>query len=109
MRGRRIAWVALLFGLTTGLPAATLSVTNSHDNLVGSLRQAIQDALPGDTINFASTGVIDSVHTIEAATDLNGTSFVFLSTATNDNLGVFSCDPAQAVGLTKRFNHATFP
>jgi hypothetical protein len=34
------------------LHAGTVNVVNTKDNLVGSLRQAIQDADPGDTINF---------------------------------------------------------
>lgn len=33
--------------------AATLTVTNTHDNLAGSLRQAILDANSGDTVTFA--------------------------------------------------------
>src|SRR5438309_10112856 len=45
-------------GFTVGLiaamqsEAATVTVTNTRDNLAGSLRQAIQDALPDDTIVF---------------------------------------------------------
>jgi hypothetical protein len=52
-RGRR--FVAGLIGLALAIgsaSAATLSVTNANDNLAGSLRQAIQDAEPGDTITF---------------------------------------------------------
>src|SRR5882724_4422272 len=37
----------------TNTPAATITVTSSNDNGPGSLRQAILDASPGDTINFA--------------------------------------------------------
>src|SRR5436190_19612991 len=37
----------------TNTPAATITVTSSKDNGPGSLRQAILDASPGDTINFA--------------------------------------------------------
>ncbi len=40
------------------LPAATLTVTNLNDSGAGSLRQAIADASPGDTINIAATGTI---------------------------------------------------
>ncbi|MGI9087348.1 MAG: choice-of-anchor Q domain-containing protein [Chthoniobacterales bacterium] len=40
-------------GLISGsISAATVAVINSHDSLAGSLRQAIQDANPGDTIVF---------------------------------------------------------
>jgi hypothetical protein len=38
--------------LAGGLQAATLTVLNTNDNLAGSLRQAIQDAAPGDKIVF---------------------------------------------------------
>lgn len=36
--------------------AATLTVTNTNDSGTGSLRQAIADATPGDTINFSLSG-----------------------------------------------------
>jgi hypothetical protein len=51
---KRIIAAALALGLFCGveLHAATVNVVNTKDNLVGSLRQAIQDADPGDTINF---------------------------------------------------------
>src|SRR5882672_4904882 len=38
--------------------AAMLTVTNTSDYGAGSLRQSIQGAAPGDTINFAITGTI---------------------------------------------------
>ena len=43
---------------TTSHRAATITVTNTSDNGQGSLRQAILDAAPGDTINFSITGTI---------------------------------------------------
>ncbi|MFN2477329.1 MAG: hypothetical protein ABR526_13430 [Chthoniobacterales bacterium] len=43
--------VATMFA-AGGAQAATVSVSNTNDNLVGSLRQAIQDAATGDTIVF---------------------------------------------------------
>ena len=36
-------------------PAATVTVTNTNDSGAGSLRQAIADAAPGDTINFSGS------------------------------------------------------
>ena len=39
-------------------PAATITVTNTNDSGAGSLRQAIADALNGDTIDFGVTGTI---------------------------------------------------
>src|SRR5687767_4951806 len=43
-----------LLGVVPSAPAyaATLTVTNVNDSGAGSLRQAILDAAPGDTINF---------------------------------------------------------
>src|SRR5207302_287777 len=38
--------------------AATTTVTNTNDNGSGSLRDAIANASPGDTINFGVTGTI---------------------------------------------------
>ena len=35
--------------------AVTLTVSNTNDSGAGSLRQAIADAAPGDTIDFAVT------------------------------------------------------
>src|SRR5436190_2923443 len=37
---------------------AALTVTNTNDSGAGSLRQAVLDAVPGDTIVFAVTGTI---------------------------------------------------
>src|SRR5215207_560588 len=49
--------LALLSGMFVAMPsklvhAATLIVANTNDSGPGSLRQAIIDAMPGDTINF---------------------------------------------------------
>ena len=38
--------------------AATITVTNAADSGAGTLRQAIATAAPGDTIDFAITGMI---------------------------------------------------
>ena len=53
-------WVSLAAALCleTQAPGNTLTVTNNNDNGTGSLRQAIADAVSGDTINFAITGMI---------------------------------------------------
>ena len=55
----RAAVLALLLCALSAASAGTLTVTNTNDNLVGSLRQAIRDANPGDTIVF-SFGPINS-------------------------------------------------
>src|SRR5258708_21560999 len=51
-------WSASALWLAKPGLAATLTVTNTNDSGAGSLRQATADAMPGDTINFAATGVI---------------------------------------------------
>jgi len=54
-----LAWVA---AVTIWLPAtalaATIAVTTTADNGVGSLRRAIEVAAPSDTINFSVAGTI---------------------------------------------------
>ncbi len=47
--------LALSIFFTMTAQAATLTVTNNADSGAGSLRQAVLDAMPGDTIDFAST------------------------------------------------------
>ena len=57
-RKRIAVSLVFLFALGTSGPrmvhAATLTVSNTNDNGAGSLRQAIFDASPGDTITFSS-------------------------------------------------------
>jgi len=48
----------LIFFPCAAANAATLTVTNTTDSGGGSLRQAIADAAPGDTINLSVTGTI---------------------------------------------------
>src|SRR4051812_34306373 len=55
--------------------AASVAVINTNDNLAGSLRQAIQDANPGDTIVFnipASDPGFDSNTGVTAITLTSG-------------------------------------
>ena len=61
---QRLFIAALVTGLALGAGpalaahAATITVNTTADSGPGSLRQAIQDAAPGDTINFSVTGAI---------------------------------------------------
>ena len=50
--------VLLLAATTMSAHAATITVTNTNDSGLGSLRQALHDANDGDTITFAVTGTI---------------------------------------------------
>src|SRR5437867_5890699 len=55
----------------TNTPAATITVTSSNDNGPGSLRQAILDASPGDTINFAPSVTTVTLTSGELVIDKN--------------------------------------
>ncbi|MFA7403031.1 MAG: choice-of-anchor Q domain-containing protein [Pelobacteraceae bacterium] len=46
--------VLIILGLSAGVEAATLTVTNFNDAGAGSLRQAVLDAAAGDTVDFAA-------------------------------------------------------
>ena len=56
--------IGALFLSAADTPAATITVTNGNDSGSGSLRQAIVNASPGDTINFAP-----SVTTVNLTSD----------------------------------------
>jgi len=60
MRRPIVLVLATLTWIAPTARAATLTVTNLNDSLAGSLRQALSDAAPGDTIRFAPglTGTI---------------------------------------------------
>ncbi len=53
-----LAMLLVAMALAVSARAATLTVTNTNDAGSGSLRQAIADAAPGDTIHFSATGTI---------------------------------------------------
>ena len=55
----------------TGMPAATITVTNGNDDGSGSLRHAILDASSGDTINFAPSLTIVTLTSAELVIDKN--------------------------------------
>jgi hypothetical protein len=48
----------LFFAAVIALRAGTITVTNTNDSGLGSLRQALADANDGDTIDFSVTGTI---------------------------------------------------
>ena len=50
--------VLLLCAVAIPAHAATITVTNTNDSGLGSLRQALHDANDGDTITFVVTGTI---------------------------------------------------
>src|SRR4029453_9680703 len=68
----RLPWViAALLLSATDTPAATITVTNGNDHGPGSLRQAILNAAPGDTINFAPNVPTVNLKTDELVIDKN--------------------------------------
>lgn len=56
MRQNRTGIAFFFMARLAALPAAagTITVTSGADSGAGTLRQAIIDALPGDTVNFAA-------------------------------------------------------
>jgi len=56
--------------LESRLLMAAVSVLNTNDSGAGSLRDAIANAAPGDTINFATTGTITLQSTLNVTQDL---------------------------------------
>ena len=50
--------VLLLCAVVIPTHATTITVTNTNDSGPGSLRQALADAIDGDTVTFAVTGTI---------------------------------------------------
>jgi len=71
-------WRFYLFCVTSALllsatnaSAATITVTNGNDSGSGSLRQAIIDASPGDTINFDPSFMTVSLTSGELVIDKN--------------------------------------
>jgi hypothetical protein len=54
----KLAIVVVFFAVMAALQADTITVTNTNDSGVGSLRQALADVNDGDTIDFAVTGTI---------------------------------------------------
>src|SRR5215218_5768036 len=78
MAGRfRVLLSAIALSFSSQVHAAFVTVTNTNDNLAGSLRQAIQDANPGDTIVF-------SIPTTDVG--YNATTHVFTINLTSGHL-----------------------
>ena len=93
--------VSLVAALVPAGPAtaATITVTNLNDSGDGSLRKAIADANPNDTINFAVTGTItlSGELTIDKDLTINGPGAASLAISGNDSSRVFYIDNCTVV------------
>ncbi len=85
-----IGWALWLTG--GAVSAATLTVGNPSDSGVGSLRQAIADAMEGDTINVPSVGTIilsSGALVIDKSLSIVGTGAVPLTISGNNATRIF--------------------
>jgi hypothetical protein len=75
----------------TPVYAATLTITNGDDSGIGSLRQAISDAVSGDTINFGGnyTITLGSTLTIDKSLTIDGEAHI-ITISGNNAVRVFS-------------------
>ncbi|HUE90026.1 MAG TPA: thrombospondin type 3 repeat-containing protein [Vicinamibacterales bacterium] len=85
----------LLLSFLIALPAygSTLTVMNTNDSGPGSLREAILNALPGDTIDFdfdvTGTITLSSTLTIDKDLTISGPGAASLSVSGNNSVVVF--------------------
>jgi hypothetical protein len=102
----------LLFTFSESVYASTIVVTNGDDSGPGSLRQAVADAAPGDSITFSGVGVVTLTSgelLIQKSLTLAGTSPASLTVRRSPDAGtpafrIFHISGAQTVvnisGLT---------
>jgi len=84
---------------------AAITVTNTNDSGAGSLRQAIADASPGDTINFnltyPATIILTSGHlTVDKSLTISGPGANQLTISGNDARRVFWVNTTGSVSLS---------
>ena len=106
----------LFISLLAAVPALgnTITVTNLNDSGAGSLRDAIANASPGDTINFNIAGVITLGSTITISKDLTviGPGASNLAISGNNSVLVFAIDlytrvTMSGLTITKGFTSAS--
>jgi hypothetical protein len=69
---------------------------------------SITHASNGHT-SLQGLGVISSLHTIEASSDLNADTFMSIGTTMSDGVGTWQYDDAGSISLPRRFYRLTFP
>jgi hypothetical protein len=94
---------ALICAATISVHADVITVTNTNDNGLGSLRQALADVMDGGTISFAVTGTI-TLTSCELLIDRNitisGPGGQSLAVDGNDNSPVFHIASGQTVTIS---------
>jgi hypothetical protein len=94
---------ALICAATISVHADVITVTNTNDNGLGSLRQALADAMDGDTISFAVTGTITLTSgelLIDKNITISGPGAQSLVVDGNDNSPVFHTASGQTVTIS---------
>jgi Chlamydia polymorphic membrane protein (Chlamydia_PMP) repeat len=103
--GRLSVYVPLLLLLFGAWPAFanTITVTNTDDSGVGSLRNAIAMALPGDTITFSltypATITLHSTLNINTSLTISGPGASNLAISGNNATEVIHVSPETTVGI----------
>lgn len=85
------------------LRAATITVTNTNDDGIGSLRQALANANDGDTINFAVIGTIGLTSgelLVEKNVIISGPGAEALAVDGNASSRVFHIEPGKIVSIS---------
>jgi Chlamydia polymorphic membrane protein (Chlamydia_PMP) repeat len=102
----RILFAACLSALclvALSAQAATITVTNTNDSGAGSLRQAMADAVNGDTIDFGVTGTITLTTgelVVDKSVTINGPGATNLAVNGNHASRVFHVSSGTTVTIT---------
>ena len=94
---------ALICAATVSVCADTITVTNTNDSGLGSLRQALADANDGDTIEFAVTGTIGLISgelLVAKNITISGPGAENLTVNGNEKSTVFHVAPGETVTIS---------
>lgn len=96
-------WTVIFCAVAVSVRATTIIVTNTDDNGVGSLRQALAIANDNDTITFAVTGAIvltSGELLVDKTITVAGPGLENLAVDGNANSRVFHIGPGKAVAIS---------